>query len=88
MGQAARHGDFAGRRFDGTRFVEEWDRWLQSCFGSLREHESNWVEHYLASPVWLFALGVTSPSTPTGLASSCLRSIPWGAISRSRWPAS
>ena len=50
-------GDFASRRLEGTRFVEEWDRWLQSCFGSLRQHESQWVEHYLASPVWLFALG-------------------------------
>lgn len=50
-------GDFASRRLDTSNFIDEWDRWLQASFGALRESEVDWVEHYLASPVWLFALG-------------------------------
>ena len=49
-------GDFAGRRLDDA-FVGDWDRWLQQGLTRLRQSGDYWLDNYLSSPVWRFALG-------------------------------
>lgn len=49
-------GDFISRRLP-NEFISPWDNWLQSCFMASREHlGSNWLNHYLTSPIWRFLL--------------------------------
>lgn len=50
-------GDFISRRLPRS-FVEPWDQWLQHGISRSREQlGSQWLEAYLVSPVWRFALG-------------------------------
>lgn len=49
-------GDFAGRRLSGA-LIADWDAWLQRGLDELRHSGEGWLESYLHSPVWRFALG-------------------------------
>ena len=48
-------GDFAARRLDKA-MVGVWDGWLQDGLQALRQ-QPGWLDAYLQSPVWCFALG-------------------------------
>jgi type VI secretion system protein ImpM len=49
-------GDFVLRRLP-TRFVEPWDQWLrESLNASQTQLGGSWLDHYLTSPLWRFAL--------------------------------
>src|SRR5277367_4426109 len=68
-GKLPTHGDFLRRRVPDD-FVDAWDPWLQHCIadsrGALGEQ---WLDTYLTSPVWRFALGphVCGASAVAGL---------------------
>lgn len=50
-------GDFASRRLP-AEFIEPWDHWLQrSIAESRRQLGEKWLEVFLRSPMWRFALG-------------------------------
>ncbi|WP_413899040.1 type VI secretion system-associated protein TagF [Rhodoferax sp.] len=49
-------GDFAQRRLP-EQFRAVWDSWLQTGLFDLRNRQPDWVERYLAGPIWFFALG-------------------------------
>lgn len=49
-------GDFAHRRLPPV-FRDRIDHWLQDGLQRLRSRHSDWIEHYLAGPVWFFVLG-------------------------------
>ena len=49
-------GDFAQRRLS-EHFRTVWDSWLQTGLFDLRNRQPDWVDHYLAGPIWFFALG-------------------------------
>lgn len=49
-------GDFVTRRLT-TRFIEVWDKWLQSALAASREQLGReWLDIYLTSPIWHFIL--------------------------------
>jgi len=49
-------GDFASRRLP-REFVESWDAWLQrSIAASRRALDERWLDLFLTSPMWRFAL--------------------------------
>lgn len=49
-------GDFVQRRVP-REFVEPWDVWLQECLTLSRSQlQERWLEAYLVSPIWRFAL--------------------------------
>jgi type VI secretion system protein ImpM len=49
-------GDFLQRRVS-QEFVDAWDAWLQQCLVASREQlQERWLDAYLTSPVWRFAL--------------------------------
>lgn len=49
-------GDFLQRRVT-QEFVDTWDAWLQRClFVSREQLQERWLNAYLTSPVWRFAL--------------------------------
>ena len=49
-------GDFLQRRVT-QEFLEGWDAWLQQCLITSREKlQERWLDAYLTSPVWRFAL--------------------------------
>ena len=49
-------GDFASRRLPPD-WIEPWDHWLASGLHQLREAAPEaWLDNYLASPAWRFAL--------------------------------
>jgi type VI secretion system protein ImpM len=53
-------GDFVSRRLP-AHFVQAWDAWLQKALAASREQlGSGWLDIYLTSPIWRFAL---SPGT-------------------------
>lgn len=61
-GAAGWHGklpgvsDFASRRLD-ARFVDLWDGWISAGLAKMRSDDADgWVDDYLASPIWRFAL--------------------------------
>jgi type VI secretion system protein ImpM len=63
FGKVSTHGDFVTRRLPG-RVVEAWDGWLQGCVQASRARlGAQWLQHYLSSPVWRFAVapGVLGP---------------------------
>jgi type VI secretion system protein ImpM len=63
FGKVSTHGDFVTRRLPG-RLVEAWDGWLQGCVQASRARlGAQWLQHYLSSPVWRFAIapGVLGP---------------------------
>lgn len=49
-------GDFASRRL-APEWIAQWDAWLAAGLHQLREAAPDtWLENYLASPAWRFAL--------------------------------
>ncbi len=55
-GKVYTHGDFIARRLPPA-FVSVWDAWLQGCLqGSRAQLGEAWLDTYLTSPVWRFAL--------------------------------
>jgi len=62
-------GDFASRRLP-QQFVTTWDAWLQHAMAASRaDLGSRWLDAYLLSPIWRFALlpGVIGPTAWAGL---------------------
>lgn len=62
-------GDFASRRLP-QHFIEPWDAWLQAAITASRDHlGENWLNIYLTSPVWRFALmpGACTPEAWAGV---------------------
>lgn len=56
FGKVSTHGDFVGRRLPSA-LVAAWDRWLQACIQASRAQlGERWLDHYLTSPVWRFAV--------------------------------
>jgi type VI secretion system protein ImpM len=56
FGKLPSHGDFVRRRV-ADDFVSGWDSWLQQCLAQSRETLGDaWLNTYLTSPVWRFAL--------------------------------
>jgi type VI secretion system protein ImpM len=63
FGKVSTHGDFVGRRLPG-QLVQAWDGWLQACVQASQDRLGRaWLERYLTSPVWRFAIapGVLGP---------------------------
>lgn len=63
FGKVSTHGDFVTRRLPDA-LVAAWDTWLQACIGASRAQlGERWLDHYLTSPVWRFAVapGVLAP---------------------------
>ena len=55
FGKLPAHGDFLYRDLP-TRFINEWDRWLQGYVGSSQEQlGDSWIQLYMTSPIWRFA---------------------------------
>jgi len=57
-------GDFVSRRLP-REFIDPWDQWLQSSMSASREELGpQWLNSYLTSPLWRFALspGITGNS--------------------------
>jgi type VI secretion system protein ImpM len=63
FGKVSTLGDFVSRGLpDGL--VAAWDAWLQQCIqASQQQLGDQWLNHYLTSPVWRFAIspGVLGP---------------------------
>jgi len=63
FGKVSTLGDFVSRGLpDGL--VAAWDAWLQQCVQTSQEQlGGQWLNHYLTSPVWRFAIspGVLGP---------------------------
>lgn len=56
-GKLPAHGDFVQRNLPGN-FVGLWDEWLQRCLADSRDQlGDHWLDHYLTSAIWRFALG-------------------------------
>ncbi|MGY2374398.1 type VI secretion system-associated protein TagF [Pseudomonas sp. SDO524_S393] len=56
FGKVASHGDFVSRRLPAV-FLSTWDTWLQAGLQRSRERlGEQWLEVYLCSPIWRFAL--------------------------------
>ncbi|WP_394778085.1 type VI secretion system-associated protein TagF [Undibacterium sp.] len=56
FGKVTSHGDFVSRRLPPA-FLEVWDSWLQhSMHASKNQLGAAWLETYLTSPIWRFAL--------------------------------
>lgn len=56
FGKLPAHGDFVQRDLP-TSFVTPWDEWLQrAVHGSQELVGERWLEYYLTSPIWRFAL--------------------------------
>jgi type VI secretion system protein ImpM len=68
-GKLPARGDFI-TRFMGRRFVDAWDDWLQQAIpASHVALGDRWLEFYLTSPIWRFALGADccGPNTVVGV---------------------
>ncbi len=62
-------GDFVGRQLSRD-FIDVWDRWLQEGLEAARHRlGEDWLEYYLASPVWRFLLdpGIAGPAPVIGV---------------------
>ncbi|MGD8175034.1 type VI secretion system-associated protein TagF [Marinimicrobium sp. ARAG 43.8] len=56
FGKLPAHGDFIHRDLS-TQCINVWDGWLQGVMGTMREQlGDHWLDVYLTSPVWRFAL--------------------------------
>lgn len=63
FGKVSTLGDFVSRGLPDA-LVAAWDAWLQQCIQASREQlGEQWLNHYLTSPVWRFAIspGVLGP---------------------------
>lgn len=68
-GKIASLGDFASRRLPAD-FISHWDAWLQRMLPDSRTRLGvHWLDSYLSSPIWRFALfpGVCDDRTWVGL---------------------
>ena len=68
-GKLPQFGDFISRRLPRP-FVDAWDQWLQSAILASREQLGDkWLDSYLVSPVWRFALspGLADDSAWAGI---------------------
>jgi type VI secretion system protein ImpM len=68
-GKLPARGDFVARRLRRS-FIDVWDEWLQEALlASQAELGEKWLELYLVSPVWRFALGTgcCGPATICGI---------------------
>ena len=55
-GKVPTRGDFVSRRLPRL-FVDAWDPWLQEALAASREQLGEaWLDYYLTSPMWRFAL--------------------------------
>ena len=62
-------GDFLSRNLQAT-FVEAWDGWLRRVMAvCVRAGGERWVDHYLSSPIWRFAIGpgIVGPAAKAGI---------------------
>lgn len=69
FGKLPSRGDFVSRRLAGD-FVERWDAWLAAGLAASRERLGDaWLEVYLTSPIWRFALapGACGPQGQIGV---------------------
>jgi type VI secretion system protein ImpM len=69
FGKVPAHGDFVTRRLPDAP-VAAWDAWLQACIAASRAQlGEKWLDHYLTSPVWRFAIapGVLAPEGLAGV---------------------
>ncbi|MEG5264135.1 type VI secretion system-associated protein TagF [Pseudomonas sp. JDS28PS106] len=67
-GKIASRGDFVGRDLPQT-FIQPWDTWLAAgMLASQQQLGSAWLDAYLVSPLWRFALapGVCGPRAVVG----------------------
>ena len=56
-GKFPSHGDFITRRLP-REFVDGWDGWLQHAISASKaDLGDTWLDTYLTSPIWSFALG-------------------------------
>ncbi len=56
FGKLPAHGDFISRQLP-QGFIQVWDEWLQCVVaGSRNQLGDSWLDYYLTSPVWRFAL--------------------------------
>ena len=56
FGKLPGHGDFVTRALPAD-FIRRWDEWLQASLSASRQQLGDaWLEFYLTSPVWCFAL--------------------------------
>ena len=76
-GKLPARGDFIGRRL-GRPFIDAWDCWLQEALlASKTALGPQWLEIYLTSPVWHFALGAgcCGPNALAGLVMPSVDSV-------------
>jgi type VI secretion system protein ImpM len=76
-GKLPARGDFIGRRL-GRSFIDAWDGWLQEALlASKTALGPQWLEIYLTSPVWHFALGAgcCGPNAVAGLVMPSVDSV-------------
>jgi type VI secretion system protein ImpM len=69
FGKLPARGDFITRRL-GRAFVAAWDEWLQQAVvASQSALGASWLDIYLTSPIWHFALGADccGPNTVIGV---------------------
>ncbi|MES2296686.1 MAG: type VI secretion system-associated protein TagF [Pseudomonadota bacterium] len=69
FGKVSTLGDFVTRRLP-PGFTAVWDAWLQACMqGSRAQLGASWLDTYLSSPIWRFALapGVCDANAWAGL---------------------
>jgi type VI secretion system protein ImpM len=56
FGKVSTYGDFVSRRLP-PQLIDAWDGWLQQCVQASQDRlGSAWLERYLTSPVWRFAI--------------------------------
>lgn len=56
FGKLPAHGDFVQRNVPAA-FIDTWDEWLMRCLQSSRDTlGERWLDVYLTSPIWRFAL--------------------------------
>ncbi|WP_196137615.1 type VI secretion system-associated protein TagF [Aliikangiella sp. G2MR2-5] len=56
FGKLPAHGDFVFRNLPNS-CISVWDEWLQSYIAGSQEHlRDGWLDLYLSSPIWRFAL--------------------------------
>jgi len=69
FGKVPAVGDCVSRRLP-RNFIDPWDQWLQAALASSREQLGEaWLDDYLTSPIWRFALSaeVAGPLPCTGI---------------------
>ena len=73
-------GDFATRRLDAG-FVQVWDAWLSAGLAGLAR-QPDWLDAYLAGPVWRFVLMPGALAVPGGAASPAWAGVLMPSVDR------